>query len=470
MNPLVKARQDALDAAIAAAQALDATASDEQMNDAKAKIDEARASLDSAKSLGATLTESEAHLNSRAGVRSVGAVPAMTSETRDNLIQLGYDPEQLGAQIRTGQNTSYKERVGTEVYGRTPGGDWVPTTSEGWGLSEKQFHAISEPAYEKAFDRMLRGKADRADYNSTLNEGNDGQGGFLAPPQFQTEVIMRKPHPTSIMNYIRQLPCSRDRVIFPRVNYTTDDIYSTGVRIQWVGEGGPTPAITDPAFGDVEIPIFLGQFPLEVSRNLLEDGAVPVGPLISSFAAQAYNLGMDNIIVNGTGVGQPAGILQNPGGANEPPTVNVGNPVTADGLTTLVYGLPPQYQDGAVGLMNFVDAFMTFAKIKDSASHYVFGLQSTFDGGLATARRPELFGKPVVFSAFMPNGGAGAKVVAYGDLRETYLLAQRVGLSVMPYGDQDKSMLTANKVGWLFRFRSGGDVVQPRGLRVGAQT
>lgn len=453
MNPMLKARQDELQAALHEAQNLGADASDDAMKAASERLTKAQQAHEAALSLSAQASDSDIYLNA-ARATSIAAVP---DPNHDKIVKAKGTFEEA-------------EQVGVEVFGRTREGKLIAHTSEGWGLSERQFKAISEPSYYQAFDRMLRGKADRHDYQATLTEGLDTGGGFLAPPEFMTEVVMRKPHPTSVLNYIRNLPCSRDRVVFPAVRYTTDDTYSSGVRIQWIGEGGPTPAITDPSFGDVEIPIFTGQFPLEVSRNLLEDAAIPVQDLIQHLASQAYQLGMDNIVVNGTGVGQPAGLLQSPGSTNEPPTANIGNAVTADGLTGLVYGLPPQYQDNAVSLMNFIDAFKTFALIKDTANHYIFGLQSTFDGGLATARQPVMFGKPVIFSAFMPNGAGGANVIVYGDLRETYTLAQRIGLTVMPYGDQDKSMLAANKIGWMFRFRAGGDVVQSRAAHVGVQT
>mgnify|MGYP000196168336 CR=1 FL=1 len=376
-----------------------------------------------------------------------------------------------------GGATQFIDRAGTDLIRQTAGGDARVIDAEGWGISEKQMKAISEPTYESSFNRFMRGKADAQDYRMTLTEGADGAGGYLVPPQWMTEIIKRDAYPTSLLGYVNEVTATRDKMIFPRVNYDSDtnDIYTSGVRIQWIGEQGPTPAITDPVFGDVEIPVYTGQFPLEVSRNLLDDSPYTVAGIIQELASEAYNLGMESVVVNGTGAGQPKGFLINPGGTGlEPPSYNLGNPITANNLTsTLIYGMPPQYMsdlERTIAIMNQTSAFATFAVLADTSGQRIFGL-FRYQGpeGMAAPVMPYIHGYKCIMSAFMPNVGANAYPIAFGNLKKAYVLARRLGLSVMPYGDQDKSMLAANKVGWFFRFRAGGQVVQNRALHIGKQ-
>ena len=472
MSQLLKARQDELQALVNEANVLGAKS---ELTDAESlrfqalpsAIDAKTAELAQANALSRSASSADDLLNGT-GIRSIvsGLNPASISKAE-------------GLSLAVGERTQFTgEKVGTDLLRNYGKDDFRAIDAEGWGISEKQMRAISEPSYEKAWFRgVIKGNGDKADYLS-LSEGADGEGGYLVPPQWMQEIIQRKPYPTRLLTYVNEVTATRDKMIFPRVNYDSDtnDIYTSGLRIQWIGEQGPTPDVTEPVFGDVEIPIYTGQFPVEVSRNLLEDSPYSVSGIIQELASQAYNLGMENVVVNGTGAGQPQGFLVNPGGSGLfPPSYNLGNPITANNLTKLlVYGLPPQYAEDperTIAVMNRTSGFATFAILEDTSGQRIFGL-FRYEGpeGMAAPVMPYIHGYKVIFSAFMPNVGADAYPIAFGDLRSAYVLARRIGLSVMPYGDQDKSMLQKNRVGWMFRFRAGGQVVQNRALHIGKQT
>jgi HK97 family phage major capsid protein len=189
---------------------------------------------------------------------------------------------------------------------------------------------------------------------------------------------------------------------------------------------------------------------------------------------QAYDLGLDNVIVSGVGSYQPTGITTNAGAAGVYcPIVNCGNPVSVPGLINLVEGMPPQYADSptTVAVMNKINAWAQFAQLEDSSGQLIFGLART-DGpeGLASPRVHKLLGYPVIFSPFWQNTGAAAYPLGFGDPKATYIFAQRVGMTVETYGTQDRSMIQKNQLGWNFRFRCGGQVVQNRAFHVGAQS
>lgn len=334
----------------------------------------------------------------------------------------------------------------------------------GFQISEKQFQAISTHQYKRAYVRALLSKADSHDFKAVLNEGLDGEGGYLVPPDMQAEIIRRSPQAAGAYDLVRQVPTLSDKLRWPKLNYTGDDIYSSSVRIKWTGEQGAPQNAGEPSWGQVEIDIHEGMMEIPLTRSLLEDRA-DADNIIAEELGFAYRLGVSDVIINGNGVAKPHGLLENVGGADEPPSVNLGNPVTADNLLKLVYGLPPQYQARAKALMEQTDVYATLTTLKDTANNYIFGLFKNIDGGLATDRVETLRGRPIVFDPFMPLSGAGNKVVIYGDFERAYFLGQRLGMSLR-LQDLPRDPL----VYIVARFRVGGDTVQPRAIRVGVQS
>ncbi len=106
-----------------------------------------------------------------------------------------------------------------------------PLMSNEWGpqlLGRKAWEAIHQPDYSEAFWTMIRQKGFMDTMTSlqqkTLQEGLDYQGGFLVPEDFLARIIMKKPTPTRVANYVTRLNTTRDALTIPRVVYTTDDL------------------------------------------------------------------------------------------------------------------------------------------------------------------------------------------------------------------------------------------------------
>ena len=73
----------------------------------------------------------------------------------------------------------------------------------------------------------------------TLSVGVDTAGGFLVPED-ALHIITRKVATSTIIRPLaRVMTTSRDMATWPRINYSTDDQYTSGVRFTWTGE---TPA------------------------------------------------------------------------------------------------------------------------------------------------------------------------------------------------------------------------------------
>ncbi len=375
------------------------------------------------------------------------------------------------------------KQQGTDLVKVKSDGTLDLAAAEGATLSEKAWNALCEPSYKSAWIRQAINpngfdQADRKMLDETFRtvknfqEGIDQAGGYFIPGDFVQEIIKRDVQPSGAIDLVRTVPVGSDRLIMPRLDYqgasddANGDIYDNPMRIQWTGEARPPGTTTRPDLGQVEIQVFEGQIEMPYSRSLADDAGGFFVDFLVEELRNSYRLGMESVVVGGNGIAKPSGILINPGGAYQPPTVNVGNPATPNGLTDWIYSLPAQYVTPECRwLADRVNTFRTWAKMQDAAGNYIFGLAQNISGGLATQRNEVLFGYNGVFSPFMPTPGAAANVGVFGNFRRAYYLAQRLGMQVR-FQDLPRDAFAYA----VLRFRSGGQNVQGRALRVAVQS
>lgn len=364
--------------------------------------------------------------------------------------------------------------LGAKVVGTEPAGKTVienqtgrVVLDEGAGtVSSKLMETLSSTEYKGAFRTYLRkGLADMpAAERKTLQEGIDDQGGFLVPLDVLNRIIAREPTPTNIAGRVTTLTTGRDRVAIPKVNYSTDDIYTTGIRVTWTGEvpsSSTVHRVTEPVFGQVAIPINTAMMSMPLTNDLIEDAMFPLQQWVADKFAETVDIFKDDIIINGSGIGRPEGILMNPNGTDQPATVNIGNPLTADGLQTLVWTLPPQYDSNGVIVFNKVNTGMALAKLKDGNNRYLW---ANFDDNVASSPMNRTFlGYPVLMNALMPNTGANNFPIIFGDLKGYYLV-NRVGFSVQVLREL---YAETNQILVLGRLRLGGLVAEPWRILIG---
>lgn len=350
------------------------------------------------------------------------------------------------------------------------------------GLTQKQWDAISDPAYPQALSKYLRvaGNALLVKQNpldhldkielKVLEEGSDGAGGFLVPVDEQQRLIQKTAAPTRVNGLVETITTSRDRISMPRVIYTTDDIYTTGIRVTLSGERPPSSTshrVTDPVFGQAEIPVGTWMMSMPITNDLLEDNAFGLMSWSMGKFEETIGLLYDNQILNGTGVGSyPRGIMINPGGdANEPAVTlsSTANNIDADQLRGMPFDIPEQYindvtrwvyQRGVTG--------RAIALLKDSQNRYLFQEGQTFPG--LQGRSPDtLVGYPIAYSAFQTSLAASAYCLLFGDLRG-YAKVNRIGFSVRVLTER---YAEDNQVVLLGRLRWGGKLLEPWRMRIG---
>lgn len=327
--------------------------------------------------------------------------------------------------------------------------------------------AVQHKDYPSAFESYLRKGVQGMGPNDykTLSEGVDTAGGFLVPEDVLGILTRKVAAMAVIRSMARVMTTSRDIATWPRVNYTTNDIYTSGVRFTWTGEtpaAATTHRVTDPVFGQISVPIYTAMASMPITNNMIEDSAFDIMSIGAELIGEAYALGEDNVFINGTGVNQPMGILGEAEG-NGPAAVHLGSITqpTQAGLVNLEAALPAQYERNAT----FLAAKATWAQIRQAnqttSGQLLWG--SSLAEGYLQPIQPTLLGYPVRKSEFVPAIASASYSLILGDWSGYYIF-DRVGLSIArnstTYQETDITVLIAKK-------RIGAYCVEPYRFQLG---
>ena len=376
--------------------------------------------------------------------------------------QVAYSADTWDARLRNG---------GTGTYGKMRSMEIMEQYGEGiFGL--KSMANTTTDEYRGAFNSyMRRGHAGlKTSELKTLQESVDTSGGFAVPHDILERVIAKEPTPIRVAGRITRLQTSRDSLIIPRINYTSDDLYTTGMRVTWTGEvpaSSTAMRVTEPIFGQTHVPIYTAMMSIPITNDMIEDAAFPLVSYVTGKFGETIDLLFDNIVLNGTGQGQPSGILLNPGDSakTQPATVagTSSGALAADDILDIMYSLPEQYDTNAAWVMNKTNTLRNLAKLKDSDNHYLFvpgynqlGFQAP------TWRDKTLLGYDILLSGFMPDVGASTFPIIFGDLTGYYLV-QRIGFSIQVLREL---YAETNQILLLGRIRFGGQITEPWKLKV----
>lgn len=344
-----------------------------------------------------------------------------------------------------------------------------------FGEREFRYHVpltVQAKDYVPAFESYLRKGFEMMGPNDrkTLIEGQDTAGGFTVPEDFQAELIKKIATDAMIRSLARVVQTSRDIVSWPRVNYTSDDKYTSGVRLTWSGEqpsSSTAHRVTDPVFGKINIPVHTAMASLPLSNDLIEDSVFDVVGLASDLMGEAFALGEDDAFINGNGSGRPMGILAEVNG-NGPAYVvsgtngalsTSGDAHSGNRLLDLYYAVPSQYRRRGVWIANS-GTLKEIDNLVDAQKRPI--LQALTTGSVATGEPSVIKGRPIIVDEFMPDLATDAYSVAFGDV-SSYIVLERVALAVQRLLEVDAQ---SNNVILLARRRVGGYLAEPYRMKV----
>lgn len=305
-----------------------------------------------------------------------------------------------------------------------------------------------EPSDEvKAFaDYLARG--DRATETKMLRVADDRTAGYLAPEEMSAEMVRNLVEFSPIRSIASVRTITAPSIRYPKRTAITN--------ARWTAEAEETTG-SEPAFGMIEVPTHELTTHVDISNQLLADSAGAAEAEVRLALAEDFSKKESVAFVAGNGVAQPMGMLTD----TTVPYIATGNASTlgtnpADMLIAALYALPATYRNRATWVMNG-STLAAIRKLKDGTTgNYLW--QPSYQAG-----QPEtILGRPVVEAIDMPDIGAGAEPIIFGDFDAAYRIVDRLDLTVLvnPYVLATKGVTRMHATR-----RVGAAVIRPAALR-----
>lgn len=326
--------------------------------------------------------------------------------------------------------------------------------------------APSDPEYTNAFASFMRtdnaedgrklAAAQKQGVRAAMSEGVPADGGLLTPIEWDRTISGR-------LKLITPMRQESTVISISKAGFTklfTDRAVGSG----WVGETASRPATATPQF--TALPFGLGQLYANAaaSQDVLDDAEIDLENWLTGEIETEFSRQEGIAFVAGDGVNKPFGFLgyatggaaaaRHPWGAIEVVNSGAADKFTTDGVVDAVYKLPAVYTPNAKFYTNRT-SLGSIRKLKDGQGNYIW--QPTFVAGQPST----LAGYPVVDMPDMPTVAANALAMAFGDMRETYLVIDRIGFRVLrdPYTNKPYICFYCTK-------RVGGGVKNPDSMKI----
>lgn len=358
------------------------------------------------------------------------------------------------------------------------------------GSDREQRESAEEIAHRAAFTSWLRAPGDvdrraalqraerelrKAQRNSDLNRALDeddrearasatatttgAAGGFALP-----EVIERQIARLSVdISPIRQIATVRT---VGSTDYK--ELFDVnGAAFEWVGETDSRNQTNTSDLAEVAPTFGMASAKPQATEESLDDLFFDVEGWLVQTASEAIAQGEGAAYVAGNGTKKPTGFLAGPAPVT---TADSGRafgtlqyiaggqasamPTSLDPFYDMVYGLRARYRANARWLAGRL-TLAPIRKLKDTTGQYLWQ-------PAVAAGQPDMFmGYPVSEAEDMPSVAANAFPLAFGDFREGYLIADRVGMRIT----RDE-ITTPGYVKFYVRKRTGGKLRNTQAIKL----
>ena len=290
--------------------------------------------------------------------------------------------------------------------------------------------------YKKALLQAMR--TNFRQISNVLQEGIDPQGGYLVPDEYDKRLIDILTEENVMRTLGTNITTSGEHKI---------NIAATKPAAAWIEEGG-TLTFGDATFDQIILDAHKLHVAIKVTEELLYDNAFNLENYILTQFGKALSNAEEDAFINGTGVGQPLGILAETGGAQVGVTSASSTKVTADEIINLVYSLKRPYRKNAVFLANDV-CVAELRKLKDNNGQYLW------QPSLQAGEPDRVLGYKIYTSPYFPVPTAGGTAVAFGDF------------SYYNIGDRGtRSFAELKELGFVAKERVDGKLVLPEAIKL----
>jgi len=277
--------------------------------------------------------------------------------------------------------------------------------------------------YKDAFAAYVRRGEEKA-----LSIGSNPDGGYLVPEETASEItrLLTTVSPMRAISGVRRISGS----VYKK------PVSVAGPAVGWVGETDARPETDSPTLAEVSFPTMELYAMPSATASFLDDAAVDVDQWIAEEVNAAFAEQETAAFVNGDGSNKPTGFLQETqvaeaswswGNLGYVATGEAGDwPASdeSDVLIDLVYALKAGYRQNATFMMNR-STQGAIRKLKDADGNYLW------QPAMRPGGRASLMGFDLVEAEDMPDIGADATPIAFGDFRRGYLIVDRQGVNVL---------------------------------------
>ena len=295
--------------------------------------------------------------------------------------------------------------------------------------------SASAPEHKQAFEAYMRAGETanlRALELKALSVGSSPDGGYLVPPEVETQIGAR----LAAISPIRSIAGVRTI----SGNVYKKPFMTAGPAVGWVGETDARTQTASPTLDELSFPAMELYAMPAATATLLEDSAVNIDEWLAQEVEQVFAAQEGTAFVAGDGSNKPKGFLSYTTVANSAwswgnigyvPTGAAGAfPASSpsDVLIDLVYALRPGYRQNATFVMNRKTQ-SGIRKFKDSTGNYLWQPPVT------AGARASLMGFALLDAEDMPDVAADSLSIGFGDFNRGYLVVDRAGVSVLrdPY-------------------------------------
>lgn len=297
--------------------------------------------------------------------------------------------------------------------------------------------------YKKALLQAMR--TNFRQISNVLQEGIDPQGGYLVPDEYDKRLI----DILTDENVMRTLGTNITTSGEHKIN-----IAATKPAAAWIEKGG-TLTFGDATFDQIILDAHKLHVAIKVTEELLYDNAFNLENYILTQFGKALSNAEEDAFINGTGVGQPLGILAETGGAQVGVTTASSTKVTADEIINLVYSLKRPYRKNAVFLANDV-CVAELRKLKDNNGQYLW------QPSLQAGEPDRVLGYKVYTSPYFPVPTAGGTAVAFGDF-SYYNIGDR---GTRSFAELKELFAGNGMIGFVAKERVDGKLVLPEAVKL----
>lgn len=298
--------------------------------------------------------------------------------------------------------------------------------------------------YNDAFMKWMRARnnAVTPEIRNALQVGEDTEGGYLVPEEFEKRLIMALEEENIFRRLATVIKTNGERII---------PMETARGEAAWVEEEQLKPE-SDAAFGQIRIGAHKLATRMKISEELMQDSAFDMASYIAGNFGRRMGDKEEEAFFAGDGSGKPLGILAQTGGAQV--GVTAAADLSFDDVIALYHSLRLPYRRKAVFMISDATA-MALRKVKDGNQQYIW--QNS-----VTADRPDmLFGRPVYTSRFMPAPESGNIAMLFGDMKY-YWIADR---TTRTFQRLNELYAETGQIGFIATQRVDGKLILPEAVK-----